>query len=303
MLKRQKVIDVWHDRRILPGEHIGNAIDQQINSDEIILLLVSPDFIASDYCYEIEMRRALERHDSGEATVIPVILRPCDWHQAPFGQLLAVPRDGKPVTQWPNQDEAFLQVAMAVREVAAKWKGSKPVPTAAVRTSVPAGGSLGFTTSATSKPRSSNLRLAKTFTQREKDQYLLDTFEYIAKYFENSLNELANRNSGYEGIFRKVDTTRFFATVYRSGSDVARATIFTGGDAFGRGINYVQGETMGTGSINESLSVQADDQMLYFTSLGMSSLGQERDQKLSQEGAADALWSQFIAPLQQDRHR
>lgn len=118
MLKRQRVIETWHDRRIGAGQEIDAAIDDHINSDEIILLLVSPDFIASDYCYNIEMARAMERHAAKEAIVIPVILRPCDWHHAPFGKLLGTPQDGKPVTLWPNQDEAFLQVAKEVRKAA-----------------------------------------------------------------------------------------------------------------------------------------------------------------------------------------
>src|SRR4030095_9781734 len=118
----------------------------------------------------------------------------------------------------------------------------------------------------TSGPRSSNLRLAKAFTQRDKDQFQLDTFEFIARYFENSLAELGVRNSGYEGVFRRVDANRFFATIYRDGKDVARATIYTGGGGFDRGINYTHGETMQSNSMNESLSVEADDQTLYLTS-------------------------------------
>jgi len=101
MLRRQGVIETWHDRRIGAGQDIDHAIDEHINRDEIILLLVSPDFLASDYCYDIEMKRAMERHHAGKAIVIPVILRACDWHHAPFGKLNATPRDGKPVTQWP----------------------------------------------------------------------------------------------------------------------------------------------------------------------------------------------------------
>lgn len=94
MLKRQGIIETWHDRRIAAGESIDNAIDAHIESDDIILLLVSADFLASDYCYDVEMTRALERHAAGDAIVIPVILRACDWHHAPFGKLNAVPRDG-----------------------------------------------------------------------------------------------------------------------------------------------------------------------------------------------------------------
>jgi hypothetical protein len=95
-LKRQGLISTWHDRRIIVGSHVGDAIDANLEAAQIILLLVSSDFIASDYCYEREMMRAMERQESGDARVIPVILRPCDWHDLRFGKLLAAPRDGNP---------------------------------------------------------------------------------------------------------------------------------------------------------------------------------------------------------------
>lgn len=294
MLRRQGVIETWHDRRIGAGQDIDAAIDEHINQDEIILLLVSPDFLASDYCYDIEMTRALERHKNGEAIVIPVILRHCDWHGSPFGKLLATPRDGKPVVSWPDIDEAFLQVAMAVREAAKRWGGAKQLVTKP--SSNPHQASL--SSPAHTGPRSSNLRLAKSFTQRDKDRFRDETFEYIARYFENSLTELGARNAGYEGVFRRVDANRFFATIYKDGKDVTRATIYMGG-MLGGGINYVQGEKTESNSFNESLTVDTDDQSLYLTSLGMSSFGRDRDQKLSQEGAAELLWGLVIQPLQQ----
>ena len=83
-LKRQGLISAWHDRRIMAGHDFGKVIDANLDSADVILLLVSPDFIASDYCYEREMARAMERQTNGEARVIPVILRPCDWHDLPF---------------------------------------------------------------------------------------------------------------------------------------------------------------------------------------------------------------------------
>lgn len=298
MLKRQGVIDTWHDRRIGAGEEIDRAIDDHINGDEIILLLVSPDFIASEYCYDVEMNRAMERHVAGGAVVIPVILRACDWHHAPFGKLLATPRDGKPVTQWPDRDEAFLQVAQAVRKTAEQWRR---VNVAVEQTSSVGKPSTShpLTLTKVAAPRSSNLGLVKSFTQRDKDQFRSETFEYVARYFENSLAELQTRNRGYEGVFRRVDANRFFATIYKDGEDAARATIYIGGGMLGNGINYVQGETTGSNTLNESLSVEADDQALYLTAMGMSSFGQDRNQKLTQEGAAELLWSLVISPLQQ----
>jgi len=207
MLKRQGVIETWHDRRINAGQEIDAAIDNHINTDEIILLLVSPDFIASDYCYNVEMARAMERHEAKQATVIPVILRACDWHHAPFGKLLGTPLDGKPVTLWPDRDEAFLQVAKEVRKAAEKWRIDKPVAppkTGRPEYAMP----VAAAPDVIAGPRSSNLRLSKTFTQLDKDQFQFETFEYIARYFENSLAELQARNAGYQGVFRRVDGNR-----------------------------------------------------------------------------------------------
>ena len=115
ILKRKGVIQGWHDRRIGAGKEWEGEINTHLNTADVILLLISADFLASDYCYDVEMRRAMERHEAGEACVIPVILRPVDWKGAPFGKLQALPMDAVPVTEWPNRDKAFLNVAKGIR--------------------------------------------------------------------------------------------------------------------------------------------------------------------------------------------
>jgi hypothetical protein len=115
MLKRDGKIAAWHDRKITPGAEIDHVIDKRLESAKLILLLVSSDFLSSDYCYGREMQRALERHREGTARVIPIILRPTMWHDAPFGKLLALPRDGKPVTKWATQDEALLDIVIGIK--------------------------------------------------------------------------------------------------------------------------------------------------------------------------------------------
>lgn len=117
ILKRLGCISAWHDREMTAGTEWKGQIDQHLNSAAIILLLVSHHFIASDYCWDVELARALKRHDRGEARVIPIILRPVDnWEDAPFGKLKAAPTDGRPVTAWTNQDEAFADVAAHIRK-------------------------------------------------------------------------------------------------------------------------------------------------------------------------------------------
>lgn len=115
MLKRQGLIVTWHHRQITAGTDWTQAIDTHLNSASVILLLISPDFLASDYCYGTEMMRALERHQANEARVIPILLRPVDWHGAPFAHLRALPTNAKPVTTWSDRDQAFVDVATGIR--------------------------------------------------------------------------------------------------------------------------------------------------------------------------------------------
>jgi len=300
MLKRQGVIDTWHDRRIGAGQEIDDAIDASMEIADIILLLVSPDFIASDYCYEREMARAMERHEANEAIVIPVIFRPCDWHGAPFGKLMATPTDGRPITQWPDRDQAFLEVAKSIRGATERLNKkvgiSDNLPTESPQAIAPLG--IGFAPSSTSI-RSSNLRLAKQFSERDKDAFKLDAFEYIVQYFENSLKELQSRNDGIEGTFRRIDGNRFSASIYRNGDSIARCTIFMGGRNLFDCIAYSASDTNESNSFNESLSVHSDDQMLYLKAMGMSHFRSKSEtDKLSQEGAAEFYWGIFIERLQ-----
>lgn len=114
-LERQGVIVSWHDRKVLPGAEWADEIARELEQADLVLLLVSPDFVASDYCYQVEMERAMARHSSGEALVVPVILRPCDWQACPFARLAVLPEDGRAVTVWDNPDEALLDVASGIR--------------------------------------------------------------------------------------------------------------------------------------------------------------------------------------------
>ncbi len=117
LLKREGLIMSWDDHKITAGNEWAGMIDEHLNTAQIFLLLISADFIASNYCYDIEMTRALERHKAGEARVIPIILRPCDWKKAPFGKLKALPTDSKPVTKWTDRDSAFFDIVTGIRRV------------------------------------------------------------------------------------------------------------------------------------------------------------------------------------------
>jgi hypothetical protein len=120
LLKRKGVITGWHDRQISAGTEWKDRIDERLESAGVILLLVSADFLASDYCYDLEMARAMARHDEGTARVIPIILRNCEWSDAPFGKLQALPKNAKPVKSWADPDEAFTDIAKGIKKAIAE---------------------------------------------------------------------------------------------------------------------------------------------------------------------------------------
>lgn len=150
--------------------------------------------------------------------------------------------------------------------------------------------------------RSSNLRLAKQFSERDRDGFKLESFDFIARFFENSLGELQARNADIESTYRRVDANRFTAVIYKAGKSIARCTVFIGGRHFADGIAYSATETNDSNSFNECLTVKSDDQSLYLQGMGMAHLSGSRDTKLSQEGAAELFWSMLIEPLQRRRH-
>jgi internalin A len=120
ILNRQGLIQSWYDRDIDAGEDWQNEINSHLEHADIILLLISADFIASDYCYELEMERALEREEKGEVHIIPIIVRAVNWQTSPVAKYNVLPKGGEPVTSWLNQDEAWTDVAQGIEKVVKK---------------------------------------------------------------------------------------------------------------------------------------------------------------------------------------
>lgn len=118
-------LETWHDRMIAPGAEWEPEILARFNEANIILLLISPDFIASDFCWEKEMTWAMERHRANTAVVIPVILRPCKWTRLPFGELQGTPKDNLPVSSSPDRDTSLLEVVEFI-ELAVKKLNASP---------------------------------------------------------------------------------------------------------------------------------------------------------------------------------
>ena len=110
MLKRNNIVSVWHDRKIIAGDDWKNQIDDNLESADIILFLISPSFLASNYCFDVEVKKAMEKQAAGTAQIISIIVRTCDWHECEFSKFQAVPKDAKPIDLWGNKDNAWQDV-------------------------------------------------------------------------------------------------------------------------------------------------------------------------------------------------
>lgn len=128
LLRREGVIASWYDRQIIAGQEWKGEINSHLNEADIILFLVSSDLLASDYCYKVEMQRAMERHHAGEARVIPIIIRSVDWSSAPFAMLQSLPKDARPVARWEDPDDAWTNVALGIRHAAEELRQCRLLP-------------------------------------------------------------------------------------------------------------------------------------------------------------------------------
>ena len=200
---------------------------------------------------------------------------------------MAVPPDGKPVTKHATLDDGFLEVARAIRQIVGPVQpGDVPVaapgPAVAHRPTI--------------NPRSSNLRVRTEFTDRDRHAFLTKSFEYIARYFENSLAELQTRNDRVDTNFRRIDANRFEARVFASGNERALCGIWLGG-TFGTDGLYYSSSGVVYGGYNDSMSVSDNGYILLLQPLGMPHLGQNDRSALTMEGAAEYFWNIFIDRL------
>jgi TIR domain len=298
---RNRSLQMWHDRKLLAGTPVDSAIMEKLENSDVFLALISPNFIDSDYCFEIEFARARERHDEGSMNLVPVILRACQWQKVPLlAGLLATPKDGKAVTSWPNKDEAWNDVAAQIGRLVddAKTSKSAPRPKAEPHQSVPLelkGGDI--------VTKGLGLKLPKAPpTDRDKDNFRLASFEVIYGIFEKSLSEAENQE-GVEGKIRRLDANRFCAVLYLDGKKVSPVTVFMSSRGFGdNGINFVSEEDAGTNSSNGWFSVIEHEGELFFGSDGMFG-GNERNQRLTASEVTEEIWTKFVAPLAHQRRR
>jgi len=207
-LRRQRFIEIWHDRRIVPGDKWRQEINSNLDQADVVLLLVSPDFLASKYCYEKELKTALRLAKAGRTRILPIILRPCDWRESPIGQFQALPSDGKPISSWHSRDEIWATIAAELRSLASKPSASSLRPAPRSSTSRRTGSKGSSHLLIEKNPPFSELLRTELKSRSEK-------FNITSDYFEET-NKPFNRDSYRAGIDRFLadSKAKWLLTVY-----------------------------------------------------------------------------------------
>tara|TARA_R110000787_G_scaffold72145_1_gene160905 strand:+ start:281 stop:1129 length:849 start_codon:yes stop_codon:yes gene_type:complete len=274
---------MWYDREILAGDVLDDEISRELEAADLFLLLVSPDFINSNYCVEREMRRALERHDAGEARIVPIIVEPCEWKEiSELRRLKAVPEDGDPISEWTNANNAYLNVVQEIRRIvdasetdAPKSNENDPAP-AAPRRDVP------------------RYRVQRDFDDIDRSEYRDTAFVTIKDYFRRATEEI-NAMDGLRGRFVDRRANSFGSTVVNQGrqSGTAHITVHCRNSDYALSdIYYSFNENAAENTANGGFNVSSDEYEQFLT-VTMSMFGNEPD-RLNPGQAAEYLWNQFI---------
>ncbi|MCY3627493.1 MAG: toll/interleukin-1 receptor domain-containing protein [Gammaproteobacteria bacterium] len=286
VMQQTELIDGWFDQKILPGSHIDAEITEQIESAELFLFLVSPNFLDSDYCVNNEMKRALERHEAGEARVIPVILEPCDWRATPLGNLKALPKDGCPISKWTNENDAYLDVVRELRralDAGPKSNGKKT--------------GVETVSHSTRQAESRGYRVKRGFDEIDHADFRKKSFEVIRDYFKSALAEF-DQNVDLKGRFSSLSDYSFTCTIVNKlrRNSAAHITIHEQSqfNAFGD-ISYSYSKNADPHTASGYFTIADDEYELYLVlhAFNVTISGNQTD-RFSPETAARRLWESFL---------
>lgn len=279
-MERDGTLSGWFDREIHVGGNLDNDISDELLSSNIFLACASPDYIASNYCYDKELELALEREQAGELTLVPIILEPCEWLQTPLSKFKAAPKDGKPVSEFTNPNVAFLDVVSEIRRLCearvakAEFKSAPPPSTSAEINAA------------------SRYRVEREFDPLHKRDFAEKSFNEIYSFFESSVSELRSVPD-VEARLGRNSETHFSCTVINRGISRGFETLHVRlGGSWGA-IDILYGEENQPNTSSGGFGVGSDDYQLFLTS-GIFEY-RSNEAKLTAREAAQKLWDDLLS--------
>jgi hypothetical protein len=281
-LERDDTVAGWFDREITAGGRLDEEIKQQLESSDIFLACASPDYIASNYCYDKELEFALQREQAGELFIVPVILEHCEWLETPLSKFKAVPEDGKPIADYTNPNVALLNVATEIRRLCRQKKAPIEVKSSLTTQELP------------TVESASRYRVKREFDKLHKRDFVEQAFAEIYAFFEASAQEL-QAIPDVEARLTKTGEDRFSCTVINRGIARGFETLHVRRGGSWGAIDILYGEKDRSGTSNGGFSVVEDDYQLYL-SPSMFSYSRGKDH-LSAREAAQMLWDDLLSKV------
>jgi hypothetical protein len=284
-LRREGSIEAWYDREITAGGRLDESIAAELEDADIFLACASPDWIDSQYAYEREFQRALEREADGSAVIVPVVFKPCDWLSTPLQQFRALPKDGKAITEFTNQDVAFLDVVTALRALLqqrpakVEYKGVAPAELASQQS-----------------PRSvSRYRVRREFDELDKRDFIEKSFNEIYRFFEASAAELATVPD-IECRLSNLEESYFSCTIINRGIRRGFETVHVRKGGSWGAIDLLYGEQNKSGTSHGGFTVKADEFELFLNSSMLHFRDQSKDLMTARE-AAKLVWDDLLSKV------
>ncbi|HKG06858.1 MAG TPA: toll/interleukin-1 receptor domain-containing protein [Pedobacter sp.] len=281
-LKRDGLLTAWFDEEIQSGEKFGNNINEELSKANIFLAIISPDYLSSNYCYDIEFQAALQRHDKGELRIIPIIAQPCDWKASPFGQLKAIPKDGKPISEFTNENNAFLNIIDELRRIVSATPAKPSTPAESEK-----------------KVTKRTYKVKRDFDPIDRLNFRDETFATIYDYFAQAIDEINGVDQIKARFVRQVPGLEFTCIITNRARINNTGYISIGvqnrHDHFGsgNGIAFSMNEQLNKNIYGNNFSIEHDDYELFWER--SNPMHQNGDhEKLNAKNIAKLLWEQFI---------
>ena len=282
-LQRDGSVSGWYDRDIRAGERLDEQIAKELGEADVFLACLSPDYIASNYCFEKELQTALEREARGELAIVPVVFEPCEWLETELRRFKAVPRDGKAVTEHTNQNVAFLDVATELRKLISALQSPVETKSAVSATGIER-----------ESQASSRYRIKRDHDELHKRDFVEASFTEIYKFFEASVQELSSVPE-IEARLSAFNTDHFSCTILNRGLRRGFETLHVRRGGTWGAIDILYGERNSTSTSNGGFTVEADEYQLYLKPT-MFNLAASNKRVTARE-AAQMLWDDLLGKV------
>jgi len=288
-LRRDSLLSAWTDREIAAGGNLNDNISQALAKSQLFIALLSPDYIASNYCYETEFETALSMEKKGEIVIIPIIIEPCDWLDTPFNAFKALPKDGKAVVSWENKNTAFLDVIQNLRKIAVGESNRNQSE---------------MNTLNSTPQLSRNYRIKQDFDSIQKLEFVEQTFKDLKEFLKRYIQEIEQLDNIKTRVLESTDKVFDCLLVNRNkidtesqlklsiSSESPKSAMFLSGLSAGE-LKYSISRTKNRGSSDKAFMLEFDGYHLFWTASDYYSNSRNKVELGSKE-ISDLIWNEWL---------